>query len=118
MMENANPYYSYDDRSEKDRYLETWGYKLGSKEAEQAWSEKCLMTRKNAPMVMVDLAPYQSMIDGTMITSRSQHREHLKRNGCIEVGNETKHLKQAKVSPPPGLKEELIHQVYSKLRYK
>ena len=29
------------------------------------------------------------MADGTMITSRSQHRRHLKRHGCIEIGNET-----------------------------
>lgn len=39
-------------------------------------------------MVIPDIKPYQSMIDGTMITSRSQHREHLKANGCVEVGNE------------------------------
>lgn len=39
-------------------------------------------------MVMPDIEPYQSMADGTWITSRSQHREHLKRHGCIEIGNE------------------------------
>jgi hypothetical protein len=38
--------------------------------------------------VQPDIAPYKSMIDGRMITSRSQHRAHLKENGCIEVGNE------------------------------
>lgn len=42
--------------------------------------------------VMSDIQPYQSMIDGTQITSRSQHREHLKSNGCIEIGNEVKHM--------------------------
>lgn len=42
----------------------------------------------DAPMVMRDIGEYQSMIDGTVITSRSVHREHLKRHGCIEVGNE------------------------------
>jgi len=41
-----------------------------------------------APMVMPDIAPYQSMIDGSMITSRSQHREHLRAHGCVEIGNE------------------------------
>ncbi len=64
----------------------------------------------NAPMVMPDIAPYQSMIDGQMITSRSIHREHLKKNGCIEIGNETKYLKSRGVAPPPGLKESLIQE--------
>ena len=40
------------------------------------------------PYVMPDIAPYKSMIDGSMITSRSIHRDHLKSHGCIEVGNE------------------------------
>lgn len=51
--------------------------------------------RKIAPLrVISDIEPYQAM--GTdiatgkapMITSRSQHREYLKRNGYVEVGNE------------------------------
>lgn len=38
--------------------------------------------------VMPDISPYQSMADGSMITSRSHHREHLKRHHLIEIGNE------------------------------
>ncbi len=112
------------DRSDKDYYLTGWGYTLGTPEAEEAWASKCAMTarlaKKNGEtfhMVMTDLAPYKSMIDGSMITSRSQHRSHLKQHGCVEVGNETKHLKPAKQTPPPGLKQELINQVNAKLRY-
>lgn len=41
-----------------------------------------------APQVLNDIDPYISQIDGSLITSRSQHREHLKAHGCIEVGNE------------------------------
>lgn len=41
-----------------------------------------------APMVMKDVEPYRSVIDGSVIGGRRQHREHLKANGCIEVGNE------------------------------
>lgn len=41
-----------------------------------------------APMVMPDIAGYQSMADGSWIGSRSAHREHLKRHGLIEIGNE------------------------------
>lgn len=40
-------------------------------------------------MVMPEIKPYKSMITGEMITSRAQHRAHLKRHGCVEVGNET-----------------------------
>lgn len=38
--------------------------------------------------VQPDIAPYRSMIDGRMVTSRSQHRAMLKAHGCVEVGNE------------------------------
>lgn len=60
--------------------------------------------------VMPDIQPYQSMADGTMITSRSQHREHLKRNHLIEVGNEI-----SAITPKParikGIRDDLVRQV-------
>lgn len=46
------------------------------------------ITRKAKHQIMLDIQPYRSMIDGTMITSRSQHRIHLRDNNCFEVGNE------------------------------
>ena len=52
--------------------------------------EKGTEPRPDAPMVMPDIKPYRSMIDGRMIASRSAHREHLRANGCIEVGNEVR----------------------------
>lgn len=71
-----------------------------------------------APMVMGDIQPYQSMIDGSTIQSRSQHREHLRQHGCIEIGNETKALKAQvrPMAPPPGLKETIIRVANEKLR--
>ena len=39
-------------------------------------------------MIMPDIDPVRSPIDGTMLTSRSRHREHLKRHGVVCVGNE------------------------------
>lgn len=41
-----------------------------------------------APMVMSPFQEYKSVIDGTMITDRAQHRNHLKEHKCIELGNE------------------------------
>lgn len=71
----------------------------------------------SAPMVMVDIKPYKSMVTGEMITSRSQHRSHLKQHGLIEVGNETKYLKNTrKPEPPPGLKQRIAEIANAKLR--
>ena len=67
-----------------------------------------------APYVAPDIAPYRSMIDGSVIESRSRHREHLKAHGCIEVGNEK--LSSKPLSPPPGLKETLVQVANEKLR--
>jgi hypothetical protein len=68
----------------------------------------------NAPMVMADIQPYRSMIDGTVISSRSRHREHLKANGCIEVGNDWKPQKRT-VDPHAGLKQRIADIVNAKL---
>lgn len=44
------------------------------------------------PMVIPDIAPYQSMITGETIKSRSHHREHLRQHGCVEIGNEAQKI--------------------------
>ena len=72
-----------------------------------------------SPMIYGDIKPYRSMIDGSTITSRSKHREHLRVHGCIKIGNETKHLQPKPLTSPPGLKETLIratNEVLSKQR--
>jgi hypothetical protein len=45
------------------------------------------------PNVMRDIAGYESPIDGKWIGTRSQHRDHMKRHGVIELGNEKPVLK-------------------------
>lgn len=75
------------------------------------------MTRRVvAPMVTTDIQPYQSMCDGTMITSRSQHREHLKQHGVIEIGNE-KIKAPGPLKTPPGLKQRIAEIAYEKLKH-
>ena len=66
-----------------------------------------------APMIMPDIKPYRSMIDGSEISSRSQHRAHLRQHGCQEIGNETKHHLDyySKLNPydvAPQQRKELI----------
>jgi len=70
----------------------------------------------NAPMVIGDIQPYQSQIDGSMISSRSQHRSHLRQHGCVEIGNETKALyaQTTPKGPPPGLKDALIRAFHER----
>lgn len=76
------------------------------------------MTHPTSPMVMGDIQPYQSMVTGEMITSRSVHREHLRRHQLIEVGNEVNHLKDSRrrPEPPKGLKERIAQIANDKLR--
>lgn len=38
--------------------------------------------------VMPDIQGYKSMATGEWISSRSEHREHLRRHGLVEIGNE------------------------------
>ena len=58
-----------------------------------------------SPLVMPDIQPYRSTIDGSIIGSRSKHRAHLRDHGCIEVGNE-KQVRNTPVMDSP--KEDLI----------
>lgn len=54
--------------------------------------------------VMPDIHGYRSMASGEYITSRSRHREELKRHGLIEVGNE---IRAATTNRPKPVDREL-----------
>jgi hypothetical protein len=63
--------------------------------------------------IMSDISPYRSMIDGRMVTSRSEHRTHLRDHGCIEVGNEKMETKYAK--PDGEKRRQILHQQLSNM---
>lgn len=65
--------------------------------------------------IMPDIQPYKSMVTGEMITSRSQHREHLRTHSLVEIGNETKHLQPKPKELPQGLKQRIIEIANSRL---
>ena len=46
-----------------------------------------------------DVAPYRSMITGEVIGGRAQHREHLRRHGCEEVGNDKPDMTPKQYTP-------------------
>lgn len=116
-------YANMNKEKEKIKYLKFWKLTPGTQEAEDAWKAKCEMDERIgnrsevAPMVIGDIAPYRSMVDGKMIEGRAQHKQHLARHNLIEIGNETQHLKPKDKTPDPRLKETIARAVYDKLRY-
>lgn len=68
-----------------------------------------------SPGIIGDNVEYRSTIDGRMITGRRQHREHLKENGYIEMGNESpSHVKKPPLHSPGEVKravKDAIDQV-------
>lgn len=108
-------------KSDKDYYLEFWGYTLGSPEAEEAWKQKQEMTAKEAPMVMSDIEGYVSQIDGSWISSRSHHRSHLKQHKMIELGNDVpKQHKPVEIDKKTqeARKRKIAELAYAKLNYR
>lgn len=63
------------------------------------------------PQVIKDLQPYRSMIDGSVIDGRKRHRDHLKAHGCIEVGNDTSHMKPRAQQLIGSSRKESLHRM-------
>ena len=113
--------YDESQMSDKEKYLTYWNIPYDSPEGEQAWKDKLNMTRREAPMVVPDIEGHISMADGTWVSSRSKHRENLKRNNCVEVGNDVT-VEQKKVEfsrkENEARKRQIAEIAYSKLNYR
>jgi hypothetical protein len=108
-------------KSDKEHYLDFWGFTLGTTEAEEAWKQKQEMTAKEAPMVMSDIEGYVSQVDGSWISSRSHHRSHLKQHKMIELGNDVpKQHKPVELSRKyqETRKRKIAELAYAKLNYR
>jgi len=108
-------------KSNKEHYLDFWGFTLGTPEAEEAWKQKEEMTAKDAPMVMSDIEGYVSQVDGSWISSRSHHRSHLKQHRMIELGNEVPvQHKPVELShkDKEARKRKIAELAYAKLTYR
>jgi len=108
----------YDD---KEKYLAYWNIPFESPEAEEAWQAKLNMTPKEAPMVMPDIEGHISMADGSWVSSRSKHRENLKRNNCIELGNDVptqQKVHEFSRKEQQERKRQIAEIAYSKLNYR
>jgi len=72
------------------------------------------------PLVIPDIAPYQSMVTGELITSRSKHREHLRAHGMQEVGNDSS-LRKAYTGIPdtnPEQRREILRAQVNAMTHK
>tara|TARA_R110000868_G_scaffold92457_2_gene256607 strand:- start:14827 stop:15189 length:363 start_codon:yes stop_codon:yes gene_type:complete len=63
-----------------------------------------------SPQIVKDIEPYRNMINGQMITSRSQHRNLLRDHNCVEIGNDTSHMDRPK-PPPVSQRRESLHRM-------
>lgn len=62
-------------------------------------------------MVITDLQPYKSPLDGKWITTRSDHRKHMREHGVIEVGNEKLTRPATKPYDPKTLKQDIAQAI-------
>ena len=82
------------------------------------WEEWAGPSTSKSAYVAPDIQPYRSTITGEMITSRSQHREHLKQHNCFEIGNETEAMMKAARPEPKYDREGLRRQIAEVLNSK
>jgi hypothetical protein len=108
-------------QSDEEFFLEWWTPTIGEEAAKASWQDKLAMKTREAPMVMSDIDGHISMADGTWVSSRSKHRENLKRNNCIELGNDvptTQKTHEFTKKEHEARKREIAEITYSKLNYR
>lgn len=84
-------------------------------DVDEPWPEACYghfgIQADESIQVVRDMEPYRSMIDGSVIDGRKRHRDHLKAHGCIEVGNDTSHIKRKPEAPISPSRKESLHRM-------
>lgn len=108
-------------KSDEEFFLEWWTPTIGEEAAKASWLDKVAMKTRFAPTVISDIPGHISMADGTWVDSRSKHRENLKRNGCVELGNDVPmQRKEATISTKSqeARKRQIAELAYAKLNYR
>jgi hypothetical protein len=106
-------------QSDEEFFLEWWTPTIGEEAAKASWLDKVAMKSRAAPMVMSDIEGHISMADGTWVSSRSKHRENLKRNGCVELGNDAptqQKVHEISRKDQENRKRQIAELAYAKLR--
>jgi hypothetical protein len=108
-------------QTDEEFFLEWWTPTIGEEAAKASWQDKVAMKSREAPMVMPDITGHISMADGTWVSSRSKHRENLKRNNCVEIGDSVPmQNKPIEISrkDQEARKRQIAEIAYSKLSYR
>ena len=108
-------------QSDEDFFIEWWTPTIGEEAAKASWLDKVAMITRGAHTVISDIPGHISMADGTWVDSRSKHRENLKRNGCVELGNDVPmQRKEATISTKSqeARKRQIAELAYAKLNYR
>ena len=79
------------------------GYKLVPKEERHLWREN------KSASILPDMKPMKSPIDGEIISSRSAYRNHMRKHGVIDVGNEKLKPAKKQYRPDDGLRRTLYN---------
>jgi hypothetical protein len=106
-------------KTDEEFFLEWWTPTIGEEAAKASWLDKVAMKSRVAPMVIPDIEGHVSMADGQWVSSRSKHRENLKRNNCIEIGNDVSfEQKKPEFSrkEQEARKRQIAEIAYAKLR--
>jgi hypothetical protein len=108
-------------QTDEEFFLEWWTPTIGLESAKESWAEKQVSIGRETAMVMSDIDPYISQVDGSVIESRSKHKAHLKQHRMIELGNDVpKQHKQVDMNTQSkdARKRHIAEQVYQKLNYR
>jgi hypothetical protein len=108
-------------KTDEEFFLEWWTPTIGEEAAKASWQDKLEMKSREAPMVMSDIEGHISMADGTWVSSRSKHRENLKRNNCMEIGNDVPTQQKTiefSRKENQARKQQIAEIAYSKLNYR
>ena len=108
-------------KTDEEFFLEWWIPTIGLEAAKESWAEKQVSIGRETAMVMSDIDPYISQVDGSVIESRSKHKAHLKQHRMIELGNDVpKQHKQVDMNTQSkdARKRHIAEQVYQKLNYR
>ena len=108
-------------KTDEEFFLEWWTPTIGEEAAKASWQDKVAMKSRIAPTVISDIAGHISMADGSWIDSRSKHRENLKRNGCVELGNDVptgQKVHEFSRKEQQERKQQIAEIAYSKLNYR
>jgi hypothetical protein len=108
-------------KTDEEFFLEWWIPTIGEEAAKASWQDKVAMKSRVAPTVISDIEGHISMADGSWIDSRSKHRENLKRNGCIELGNDVptqQKVHEISRKDQEARKRQIAEIAYQKLNYR